>query len=208
MRIRLLILSVTALLGRSAEALDATPPPGWHEAKRNAELIVFYKENEQAKARDILAYTELNAPPEAVFRVVTDFDHSAEFMPYIKESRILARPAPDEEITYQIMSAPLISDRDYYLHVKLTQGSPATGGAFKSEWTSIPDYLPERKGMVRIRLNQGSWTYEPIDGGRRTRLVYSLLTNPAGAIPAWIVNMSNLGVIENMIKAVRTRLGK
>ena len=51
-----------------------------------------------------------------------------------------------------------------------------------------------------MRLNEGSWTFEPIDEGRRTRIVYSLLTDPAGAIPKWIMNMSSVSVITQPVR--------
>jgi hypothetical protein len=198
---------VAALLPTRTQAVNAPLPPGWTEASRTDEVIIFYKENEQAHGRDVLAYTEVDAPPEAVYKVVTDFESYPKYMPYTKELKILRRLSTTEMITYQLLALPWVSDRDFYLQVKLSPGSAATGGVFKSQWFAVPDYRAEREGVVRMRVNEGSWTFEPLDGGKRTRIVYSLLTNLGGSIPNWLVNRSNINVIPNLFKAVRGRLG-
>jgi hypothetical protein len=46
---------------------------------------------------------------------------------------------------------------------------------------------------------------EPISGGSRTRLTYTLLTNPGGMIPDFVANMSNTVAIPKLFKAVMKR---
>jgi hypothetical protein len=87
----------------------------------------------------------------------------------------------------------------------MTRGTSANGGVFRSEWTASPEAEPEVKGVVRIRLNDGSWVAEPISGGTRTRLTYTLLTNPGGLIPDFVANMSNTVAIPKLFKAVMKR---
>ena len=68
-----------------------------------------------------------------------------------------------------------------------------------------PEVQPEVKGVVRIKLNEGSWLATPLDGGTRTRLTYTLLTNPGGLIPDFVANMSNTTAIPELFKAVGKR---
>jgi len=196
------------LLGRPALALDAAAPPGWTESARGENLAVFYREEPKTHAQEILAYTEFDAPPEAVFRVVTDFEAWPKFMPFSKESKILQRAGDDSVLLYQLVSPPMVSDRDYVLEVALTFGSPANGFVYKSQWSCVPDGLPERKGVIRMRINDGSWTYAPIDGGKRTRVTYSLLSSPGGAIPDWMVNRSSRALVPDIFQAVRERVAR
>ena len=147
MRFFALGLVISCLLTSRSEAsvADIPTPAGWKEASRHKDIVIFYKENEKFQARDVLAYTEVDATPEQTWKVVTDFDHYPEFMPYVRESHILTHLNDRDEITYQLMSAPLISDRDYYLRCTVTPGSAATGGVYKTQWVAVPDYRPERK---------------------------------------------------------------
>ena len=176
---------------------------GWTEAYRSAELVIFTKDVE--KGRRIVAIAEVDARPEVVFNVVNDFDHYPEFMPYVIESRVLSRNGDSEVVAYNRIAPPFVAERDYPLKFRMTRGSLANGGVFRSEWTASPEAEPEVEGVVRIRLNDGSWVAEPISGGSRTRLTYTLLTNPGGMIPDFVANMSNTVAIPKLFKAVMKR---
>ena len=179
------------------------PVTGWTEAYRSAELVVFTKDVE--KGRRIVAIAEVDARPEVVFNVVNDFDHYPEFMPYVIESRVLSRNGDSEVVAYNRIAPPFVAERDYPLKFRMTRGSLANGGVFRSEWTASPEAEPEVEGVVRIRLNDGSCVAEPISGGSRTRLTYTLLTNPGGLIPDFVANMSNTVAIPKLFKAVMKR---
>jgi uncharacterized membrane protein len=205
MRVRSTVVALFAfsLSSSVALALDAKKPEGWTEATKNDEMIIYYKDNEKAGAREILAYCEVDAPPSAVFKVVTDFDNYPKFMPYVKEAKLVKQISDSELITYAMLSPPLVDDRDYAISVKKTVGADSNGGIYKSEWKSVPDAVPAREDIVRVKLNTGSWTMEPIDGGKRTRVTYALLTHPGGSIPQFIANKSNTVAIPDLFKAVK-----
>jgi hypothetical protein len=179
------------------------PGTGWTEAYRSAELVIFTKDVE--KGRRIVAIAEVDARPEVVFNVVNDFDHYPEFMPYVIESRVLSRNGNSEVVAYNRIAPPFVAERDYPLKFRMTRGNLANGGVFRSEWAASPEAEPEVEGVVRIRLNDGSWVAEPISGGSRTRLTYTLLTNPGGMIPDFVANMSNTVAIPKLFKAVMKR---
>ncbi len=201
----LAVLAITALAPR-ARALDAKAPgPGWEEAKRTDDLVIFTRDNPKVGTRDIDAVSEVDAPPAVVFEVVTDFDHYVDFMPYVKESKTAKRLSATELVVYSLLSPPIVDDRDYYIDVKTTTGSAANQGVYTSAWTSRPSYGPVRDGVVRVKINTGAWVMEPLDGGKRTRLTYHLSTNPGGSIPTWIANLSNTKAIPNLFQAVRKR---
>lgn len=192
------------LAATSVQAIDLkSPGMGWTEAYRSNELVIFTKDVEAG--RRIVAVAEADAPPEVVFNVINDFDHYPDFMPYVKESRVLSRKNDSEVITYARIAPPFVNERDYPLKVRMTRGIPMNGGIFKTEWTASPEAHPEIEGVVRVKLNEGSWRGEPLDDGKRTRLTYTLLTNPGGLIPAFVVNLSNTVAIPKLFKAVMKR---
>lgn len=201
----LLALALAAVLAApAARALDVkSPGPDWTEANRTDDLVIFTKDVE--KGRKLVAVSEIDAAPEVIFKVVGDFDNYADFMPYVKESRVLSRKGDRELTAYTLLELPLVSERDYALLVSFTKGTPENGGVFKTEWTAKPQAQPEREGVVRVVLNDGSWTLEPLDGGKRTRVTYTLLTHPGGSIPNWIANKSNTTAIPDLFAAIRKR---
>lgn len=185
--------------------LDARPPgPGWTEANRTARLVVYTRDNGKGGARDLVAVSEFAVAPAVVFGVLSDYDRYAEFMPYTRETRTIARTSETRLQVYQLLSLPFVEDRDYVMDVLLNVEAE---GAFRISWTSAPDAVPVRAGCVRVRINSGSWEMRPLDGGARTQLTHALQTHPGGSIPAWIVNRSNTLAIPMLFDAVRARAG-
>ena len=183
-----------------------SPGAGWTEAYRSSELVIFTKDVE--RGRKILAISDIETPPAIVFRVLSDFEHYRDFMPYVTESRILERKSTGETVTYVTyarVAPPFVSERDYPLSVRTFDGVASHDGAFKIEWAAAPDIKPEVKGVVRVRLNEGSWRGEPLDGGKHTRLTYTLLTNPGGLIPDFVLDLSNTIAIPELFDSVRKR---
>ncbi len=199
-----LVAMFPASSSSSLGALDVkSPGPDWKEAYHRNELVIFTRDVEAG--HEIIAVSEVDAPPVTIFNVVSDFEHYPDFMPYVVESRVLSRKNDDEVITYARVAPPFVSERDYPLKVSMMRGSASNGGIFKVEWIAYPEAQPEIEGVVRIKLNEGSWIAEPLDGGKRTRLTYTVLTNPGGLIPDFVVSMSNTVAIPELFEAVKKR---
>lgn len=191
-------------VGSPAQALDVKRPgTDWTEAHRSSQLVIFTKD--VAEGRKIIAVSEIKAPVEVVFNVLSDFEHYPEFMPYVKESRVLSRKGDSELVTYARIAPPFVNERDYPLRVRMTRGTPRNSGVFRIDWTASPKARPEIEGVVRVKLNEGSWLAEPLHRGKRTRLTYMLLTNPGGLIPHFVVNLSNTIAIPELFEAVKKR---
>jgi hypothetical protein len=77
-------------------------------------------------------------------------------------------------------------------------------GRMRSYWvTDNSGCLPERRGVVRVLSNDGEWMLEPIDGGRRTHVVYRCHIEVGGHVPAWMVNRVSATELPNIFAAVR-----
>src|SRR3954447_6162214 len=201
------VLAAVMFATPCVQALDVkSPGKNWTEAYRNNNLVIFTKDVGQD--HDVLAISELETTPAVVFSVLSDFKHYPEFMPYVQESRVLNRTNDLDVVTYARIAPPFVSERDYPLHVTMTRGSRSNGGVFKLEWTAAPEAQPEIEGVVRVKLNQGAWIAEPVDGGKRTRLTYALLTNPGGLIPSFVIDLSYTVSIPELFDAVRKRAEK
>jgi len=54
-----------------------------------------------------------------------------------------------------------------------------------------------------VKINDGSWTLEPIDDGARTRATYLLYTDPGGSLPTFLINKANSSTIPDIYEALR-----
>lgn len=195
----------------------AADEPGWE--KKNWECMrpekgcyirtccqlsfgVWTREKPGSDVKEVRAVGEVDAPPERVYQVITDFEHYAEFMPYLEDSKVIKR-SDDEVVTWAIMNAPMVSRRDWIVRVKLDPKNK-----LGTTWTLATEGPPPSDRAVRLKVNDGSWTLEPLDGGKRTRCTYYLYTDPGGSIPTWIANKANTMALPDLFEAVRKRAAK
>jgi hypothetical protein len=78
-------LTLLTLLATPILAIDA-PSPGkdWQEANRTGHFVICTQDDPATGTRKLTAITDLPQPPETAFKVVTNFAHYTQFMPYIK----------------------------------------------------------------------------------------------------------------------------
>jgi ribosome-associated toxin RatA of RatAB toxin-antitoxin module len=212
-------IAVAALVLCASTALRADAPAddGWE--KKNWECMrpakgchirtccelsfgVWVREKPGSDVREVRAVGEIDAPPEKVYDVITDFEHYAEFMPYLEDGKVISR-TQDEVVTWAIMNAPMVSRRDWVVRVKLDPAKKAG-----TTWTVATEGPPPTDKAVRLKINDGSWKLEALDGGKRTRATYYLYTDPGGSIPTWIANKANTMALPDLFEAIRKRVAK
>ncbi len=201
-----LLMGITSMAFFAKAGSPAGRPPGkgWDKVREEDGITIYRAEAESFGTNELVAILEANVSPAAAFTVVTDYDKYPQFMPYVKEAALLERSG-GHDFVYMLVSPPVLSSRDYVMDIKPVAGDASTGGVFRTSWTLAPDKKPERDGIVRGKVNTGSWTLEPIDGGARTRFTYSLLTTIGGAVPQFIANKASVGATVDQMKAVRQR---
>jgi uncharacterized protein YndB with AHSA1/START domain len=122
----------------------------------------------------------LDTPPERVFRALLDFDHYAEWTPFVVQSS--GRPLPGgivENAQRLDLPAP-VADRHFRVHVR--SGVERRDG--RERWTVRWEQVP---GSGNVRAQRGAWTLVRLGGGR-TLVSCRARVDPGGAIPAWLAN--------------------
>ncbi|WP_228557687.1 START domain-containing protein [Myxococcus sp. AB056] len=167
--------------------------------------VVKVRARPGSEAKDVWAEGELAASAADVQAVLRDVDAYRHWMPYVKESRIL-KGLPDEgQVTYTKLDLPVVSSRDYICNVVLESRLAEDGsGVFAQRWQATPDAIPQRRGTVRIRLNEGSWRVEPRGEGK-SHAVYRFTVDPAGSIPGFLARMGQKDAVEDTFRAVEKR---
>ena len=62
-------------------------------------------------------------------------------------------------------------------------------GVVRLDLKGISDYIPERKGIVRMSKAEGSIILQPLEK-RITEVTYVFHSEPGSNIPAWLANSS------------------
>lgn len=176
----------------------------WELANETDGIKIFTRAKDGSSVREVKAMGEIDAPADRVFKVIGDYDHYTEFMPYMRESKVIAREGKTTFI-YGYVAPPVVSNRDYTLKM-VDESIGGDSPMYKVSWTPANDKgPPPRGGTVRLTINTGSWTLEPTEDGK-TYATYYLYTDPGGSIPTFLVNKANRDSLPDLVKAVRKRV--
>jgi hypothetical protein len=60
----------------------------------------------------------------------------------------------------------------------------------------------EKPGKVRVKVTTGSWLLESREGGKKTKITYTVRSNPGGSIPSWVANRANRKAVPDVMRAL------
>jgi uncharacterized protein YndB with AHSA1/START domain len=173
---------------------------GFERVGENKGVVVYRK----AKTRNVelAAEGELPAPPARVLALLTDYDHHQHWVKRLAESHVVGR-GPSSIDVYQRLSFPVVSDRDFTLHVTWGEDGEARWVRTQTDNSKGP---PPKSGVVRVATNECEWRLEPTADGKRTMAVYRLNLDLGGSIPAWMARDHALKDVPGLFEAMRKEL--
>ncbi len=115
----------------------------------------------------------------------------------------LLRETQAERWTYEQISVPIVSDRDYVMHVKLEQGA-SSGHCSVSFETEDDPARPPVRGFVRIPIVRGHWDAFPVGGGK-VSVQYRVFSEPGGGVPAFLTRSSQRSAAVDFMKVILAR---
>jgi ribosome-associated toxin RatA of RatAB toxin-antitoxin module len=182
-----------------------TPLGDWKFISGNDNVTLYRRPRSGPGHYESKAIGEIAASTEVVHAVIDDVESYMSFMPYTAECRVLKRES-DSVLTYQRITAPFVSDRDYTLRVRVSSKAVEGGTSYLSRWeTENANGPPERRGVVRVSLCEGSWLLEPT-GPQTTRATYTIYTDSGSAIPGFIKNVGSQIGIRKIFAALRKQV--
>ena len=100
----------------------------------------------------------------------------------MKEIKTISK---DNFYTYSQTDFPFPAyDRDNIVYIKY---SYPTLTSILITMKSVPDFLPEKNGITRIKKMNGSWHLEVLEDGI-TKVTQKAVVDPEGLFPSWLVN--------------------
>jgi len=188
----------------SVQAAEPEATPGEWKFISDKGGVALYRRQRPA-SYESRAIGEIAASTDLVHAVLDDIESYASFMPYTAECRVLKREG-DSVVAYQRISAPLTSNRDYTVRVRWSSKAVEGGTSYLSKWeTENALGPPEKSGVVRVKLCEGSWLLEPISPNA-TRATYMVYTDSGGMIPAFIKNTGSQIGIRKLFAAIRKQI--
>ncbi len=203
-----MLFFVLAGMISSTLAIDVISPPdprdGWKFAHKSKDVMIYSRDRSGSAIKEFKAIGSIDGSTSSVHAVLDDVDNYPKFMPFVVEATVI-RKEGDSTIGYQRISPKILSDRDYTLRI-WKKSWPAEGGtAFLDKWVQANDQGPaEKKGVVRVKVCDGSWLLEPDNG--QTRATYSVYTDSGGNVPAFLANQASQSSIIRVFEAIRKQV--
>jgi len=186
---RSLALAALLALAAAGAALAAGGPElGRAERARLLEGEVVVSTATPERPRAVAAAVLVDAPVERVWKVMVDCPHAPEFVPGMRECRVLEHA----------------DDHDVIQHrVKIFSFLPEVRYTFRA------DYRPrERIDFARtggdLRAMEGSWTLARLEG--KTLVRYSVYLDPGFLVPQWAVRRALRSDLPKLLLALRARV--
>jgi ribosome-associated toxin RatA of RatAB toxin-antitoxin module len=179
---------------------------GWQAVTERDGLRLYNRAVPGAAVPAALARVRIEAPPARLFAVITDYDHFAEFVPYVTRSQVVRREVGLRRVSQHLRFPGPVADRHYVIESRDSVTS-APQERWRVEWRLVPDKNLAASGETGITPNAftGYWELTPVAGGTATDAIYSLHFDPGGALPSWLVTIAMNRYLPKVINAVRAR---
>lgn len=173
--------------------------------KKDKENIQIYVKKVDGYAMKVYkGVTEMETSVSTLLAVLMDVPGFVEWAPKTKEARLLDQKGENQLVYYLLTDAPWpVNDRDG-IYTLTAQKDMETGGVIVKTGSS-PDYIPEKKGVVRIRHSEGFWKLIPLGSGK-VQVIYQNHSEPGGNIPAWLANSSVVDVPFTALSNIKERV--
>ena len=171
----------------------------WELKKFENGISIYTRITENSEYKELKAVFQIKTSLSSIIALLNDVESYPQWVYKCGASKILKKNSDTHLIRYQTIVAPWpVDNRDVAVEVNSYQDEKTK--IVYQKVKALPDYTPILKNHVRIREFTAKWTLKPLKNGL-VEIEYELLVNPAGAIPAWVVNMAMVdGPYETSVK--------
>jgi len=159
----------------------------WELGKEKNGISVYTRVMKDSKLKEYMASCEVNATPEQLVAILYDIDNYVNWMASVKEAELLETDGKNIFYVYSEVKVPFPFDNRDQVTKSIIVDDPDSDKK-TIEVEIIPDYRPEKKGVVRVPFGEGNWEFIPLENGK-TKINHRFGADPGGSIPAWVVNM-------------------
>jgi len=157
----------------------------WHLKREQSGIKIYMRTNAHSSFNEIKVEMTIQSKLSSLVALLLDVPNHAQWVYNVKSSYIIKKIADNELFYYELIDSPFpASDRDLTVHLKITQDSQTRTTNISA--IDIPNYIPQKKNIVRVPVSNESWKVTPVNN--TLRIEYYLEIDPGGSVPAWLIN--------------------
>lgn len=145
----------------------------------------------------------IDAPPQSLVHLMMNLEDYHQWVPNITHATLLQKHSSSEVIYTLGMASPWpLANRDWVNIMRVIQ---LQSSQIQIQFEALNHFYPEQDGFIRVKKNFGSWTLIPQEKNR-TKLIWMWYTDPAGAIPNWLIKWGAKQQVMESITNIRKKL--
>jgi hypothetical protein len=180
----------------------------WQLEKDKNGIVVYTRRGDGTKLKEYKGITVVDAPIKRVSAFINNVPEWEKVMYKCKEGtpKVLKQVSKNEYYAYMEISSPFpASNRDVI--VLYTNHSPENDGSILIEFKAQPNFIPEKKGIVRVPEVDGYWKLIPVSD-TKTKVIHQSLSSPGGKVPAGLANTAAVEAPYSTLEKLKAILEK
>ncbi|GGK69859.1 START domain-containing protein [Rufibacter glacialis] len=171
----------------------------WQLRKNQDGIAVYTKNLEKAQLKQLKVVCELPGTTQNLVQVLKNVEHHPDWVYLNRKTTLLKKKSENALVYYTQADMPWpLTDQD--LVVEALFFPVARDNAARVEVRSLPGYLPNQEGFVRIPSSLATWDIRQLPGNK-IKVEYQFSVDPGGAIPSWLVNATaDIGTLKTFQK--------
>ncbi|MBL7711894.1 MAG: lipid-binding protein [Chitinophagaceae bacterium] len=159
----------------------------WSLRSNKEGIKVFTRTESASGLKEIKVQCAVQATLSQMVALVMDVNAGTDWVYATRSSTLLKRVSASELYYYSEVEMPWpLTNRDFISHLMVSQ-DPVTRTVIINGPT-VPGYVPEKEDIIRVQHSSGKWVLSPA-ADHSVNIEYTLLVDPGGSIPTWLVNL-------------------
>ena len=180
------IVKITCLVLCVGFASTVAGQYNWKLSKVKDGIKVYQSDLQHSSYKAIKVECTLEGNYDKLMAVLRNVDGQKDWVYHNKTAYIVKKINPYEFYYYTEASLPWpMSNRDAVVHLKMDRDS--LNRFLKIISVSVPDYIAEKSGKVRVTRSTISWNVT-MPTTNTIKIIYIFEAEPGGSIPAWVAN--------------------
>jgi len=179
-KIQILFLSTLAFV-----SFETLAQSSWELDKNQDSIKVYTKVEKGSEFKAFKAVALFNASTDEITKIIKNVDRYSEWYGYTKTAQLLKQ---EKDVQYNYVETIFpwpFRNRDMIYRMSI---NGANREKIEISIIGIPDYAPDKKGVVRMKKAEGYILLEPI--GNKTEVTYVFHCEPGKNVPPWLANNS------------------
>ncbi len=179
----------------------------WTLAKNKQGIKVFTRKVKGIDFKEFKGIVTVKTSLTSLVALLCDAKATPSWMANCTRVEVLEQISDRETYTYTLSKAAWpVKDRDAVMHNVISQDGSTL--VVTIQQTGKPHHIARKKKIIRIKRIESVWQFTPKQDGF-VEVVYQALSDPSGALPAWLVNSAVVsqpyGTLQKMRKVIKKK---